>query len=236
MKEFDLESLSTFDGKNGRPCFIAHGDKVIDVSASKLWKTGTHMKRHQAGTDLTSDISAAPHGTEVLDKYPQVGVLKKKAAEKYLPESLEMLMERVPFLRRHPHPMIVHFPMVFSIVPLFFYLLFILTGMQAFETTAFHCLGADILFIPPSIATGFLTWWVNYQAKPMKPVRIKIYFSFILLAVAIIAFLWRILSPEAFALGGKEAIIYLMLLLSMAVIVSVIGFYGGGLTLPHEKK
>jgi hypothetical protein len=70
----------------------------------------------------------------------------------------------------------------------------------------------------------------------MKPVRIKIYFSFILLAVAIIAFLWRILSPEAFALGGKEAIIYLMLLLSMAVIVSVIGFYGGGLTFPHEKK
>jgi len=211
------------------------GIKLL-VSASKLWKTGTHMKRHQAGTDLTSDISAAPHGTEVLDKYPQVGVLKKKAAEKYLPESLEMLMERVPFLRRHPHPMIVHFPMVFSIVPLFFYLLFILTGMQAFETTAFHCLGADILFIPPSIATGFLTWWVNYQAKPMKPVRIKIYFSFILLAVAIIAFLWRILSPEAFALGGKEAIIYLMLLLSMAVIVSVIGFYGGGLTFPHEKK
>ncbi len=76
----------------------------------------------------------------MLDKYPQVGVLKKKAAEKYLPDSLEMLMERVPFYSGTP--MIVHFPMVFSIVPLFFYLLFILTGMQAFETTAFHCLGS----------------------------------------------------------------------------------------------
>ncbi len=59
MKEFDLESLSTFDGKNGRPCFIAHGDKVIDVSASKL-ENRNSPKRHQAGTDLTSDIFSAP--------------------------------------------------------------------------------------------------------------------------------------------------------------------------------
>lgn len=236
MKEFDLESLSTFDGKEGRPCYIAHGDRVIDVSGSKLWKTGTHMKRHQAGSDLTSDIAAAPHGTEMLDKYPQVGILKKKAAEQFLPHTLEILMERVPFLRRHPHPMVVHFPMVFSITPAFFYLLYLITAVQSFETTALHCLGANILFILPSIATGFLTWWVNYQAKPMKPVRIKIYSSFTLLTVAIIAFLWRILFPENFVVLEKEAMIYFMLLLSLAFIVSVIGYYGGGLTFPTEKK
>jgi hypothetical protein len=70
----------------------------------------------------------------------------------------------------------------------------------------------------------------------MKPVRIKIYSSFVLLSVAIIAFLWRILSPDDFAVVGKESIIYFMLLFSMAIIVSIIGFYGGGLTFPTEKK
>jgi len=236
MKEFDLESLSKFDGKDGRPCYIAHGDRVIDVSGSKLWKSGTHMKRHQAGNDLTSDITAAPHTTEVLDKYPQVGVLKKKAAEQFLPETLETFMERVPFLRRHPHPMAVHFPMVFSIAPAFFYFLYLVTSVPSFETTALHCLGADILLILPAVATGFLTWWVNYQAKPMKPVRIKIYSSFLLLTVAVISFFWRVFSPADFAVAGREAIVYFMLLISMAVIVSVIGFYGGGLTFPTEKK
>ena len=108
--------------------------------------------------------------------------------------------------------------------------------MQSFETTALHCLGADILFILPSVASGFLTWWINYKAKSMKPVRIKIYSSFILLSVAIIAVLWRILSPDDFTVVGKESIIYFMLLFSMAIIVSIIGFYGGGLTFPTEKK
>ena len=236
MKEFDEESLAQFDGRDGRPCCIAHGDRVIDVSASKLWKTGSHMKRHSAGNNLTQAIGAAPHGTDVLDKYPQVGIFKKKNAKPFLPAPLEALMERVPFLRRHPHPMVVHFPMVFSMAPVFFYLLYLLTGERSFEATALHCLAADILFIVPAIATGFLTWWVNYQAKFMKPVRIKIYASFILLAVAATAFLWRILRPEAFAAFGTEAVIYFILLLSMAVLVSIIGFFGGGLTFPAEKK
>ena len=236
MKEFDEEALSQHDGKDGRPCYIAHGGRVIDVSASKLWKTGTHMKRHPAGTDLTAAIGAAPHQTDVLDKFPQVGIFKKKAAEPFLPAPLASLMERVPFLQRHPHPMVVHFPMVFSMMPFLFYLLYLVTGERSFEVTALHCLGAGILFIPPAIVTGFLTWWVNYQAKPMKPVRIKIYASFILLAATVATFLWRILSGNAFAAWGDESRIYLFLLFAIAALVSVIGFFGGGLTFPTEKK
>ena len=40
--------------------YIAQGGKVIDVTASKLWKGGLHMKRHRAGSDLSADIAAAP--------------------------------------------------------------------------------------------------------------------------------------------------------------------------------
>ncbi len=75
MEEIDPKELPKFNGKDGNPVYIVHRGRVIDVSASKLWKTGLHMNRHHAGNDLTTDIQAAPHGLEVLDRYPQVAVL-----------------------------------------------------------------------------------------------------------------------------------------------------------------
>ena len=80
MKEIDLEELEQSDGKDGKPIYVAYQGKVYDVSGSKLWKTGRHMNRHQAGRDLTTDIQAAPHTPEVLERYPQVGVLRKREA------------------------------------------------------------------------------------------------------------------------------------------------------------
>jgi len=236
MKEFDLESLSTFNGKDGKPVYIAHKGRVIDVSTSKLWKTGLHMKRHQAGCDLTSDIEAAPHGPEVLDTFPQVGTLmKKEKTEGPLPKFLEIMMDRFPFLRRHPHPMIVHFPIAFMIAPGLFCLLYLITGFKSFETTAFHCLGAGILFSVPAILTGFFTWWLNYQAKPMRPVKIKILFSIFLIAVASVAFLWRVMFPVIFMSLTIESILYFLVILSLIPIVAVIGWYGSALTFPLEK-
>jgi predicted heme/steroid binding protein/uncharacterized membrane protein len=237
MKEFDLESLSACNGKDGKPVYIAHKGRVIDVSTSKLWKTGLHMKRHQAGRDLTSDIEAAPHGPEVLDTYPQVGTLKKKEeTERPLPDPLEIILEWFPILRRHPHPMLIHFPIVFMISPALFGLLYLITGIKSFETTAFHCLGAGILFSAPAILTGFLTWWLNYQAKPMRPVRIKILFSIILMAVATVAFILRALFPGVFISLTKEGILYFLLILSLIPIVSVVGWYGATLTFPLERE
>jgi predicted heme/steroid binding protein/uncharacterized membrane protein len=237
MKEYDLESLSTFNGKDGKPVYIAHKGRVIDVSMSKLWKTGLHMKRHKAGDDLTSDIEAAPHGPEVLDIYPQVGTLvKKEKREGRLPNSLEIMMDRFPFLRRHPHPMIVHFPITFMIAPGLFCLLYLITGFKSFETTAFHCLGAGILFSIPAILTGFFSWWINYQAKPMRPVKIKMLFSIFLIAVASAAFFWRAMFPDVFISITKESILYFLAILSLTPIVAVIGWYGATLTFPLEKK
>ena len=73
MKEFDSAELAQFNGEDGRPIYIAHAGKVYDVSESKLWRNGTHMKRHSAGSDLTTDIQAAPHGIEMLERYPIIG-------------------------------------------------------------------------------------------------------------------------------------------------------------------
>ena len=68
MKEFDADELARFNGENGSPIYVAYDGKVYDVSKSKLWRNGQHMKRHSAGSDLTADIQAAPHEGDVLER------------------------------------------------------------------------------------------------------------------------------------------------------------------------
>jgi predicted heme/steroid binding protein len=69
---FDPETLSAYDGKEGRPAYIAYKDKVYDVAGLKLWKNGTHMK-HASGNDLTAFLAKAPHGEEKLEGLKLVG-------------------------------------------------------------------------------------------------------------------------------------------------------------------
>ena len=235
MKEFDPETIRQFDGKEGRPVYVAHEGRVFDVSGSKLWKTGLHMNRHAAGRDLTADLEAAPHGTEVLDRYPQVGTLRNEA-DVAVPRAVEALLERFPSLRRHPHPMLVHFPIAFTVSPGLFYLLYLLSGVKGFETTSFFCLGAGILFTVPGVLTGFLTWWLNYQARPLRPVRIKIIFSTVLVTVSLCAFLLRFLFPEAVLSSKGMEMFYLLLLLALIPIVSTIGWFGASLTFPLKRQ
>ena len=235
MKEFDRENLKEFTGKDGKPVYIAYKGKVIDVSNSKFWKTGVHMKRHSSGTDLTADIEAAPHGPEVLDRYPEIGILKEKSARP-MPNWLEGLLERFPILRRHPHPMVVHFPIVFTFSAALFNLLYLITGHLPFETTALHCLGGGVLFTPAAILTGYFTWWLNYLAKPMRAVTLKIRFSFLLWVLSILLFVWRISVPEIMRPFAGGTLIYLLLIFCLIPVVTVIGWFGATLTFPVEKK
>jgi predicted heme/steroid binding protein len=76
MREFTKEQLSQFNGRNGAPAYIAYKGKVYDVSDSFLWKDGNHQVLHDAGTDLTAAIERAPHGGDILDKFPVVGVVR----------------------------------------------------------------------------------------------------------------------------------------------------------------
>jgi predicted heme/steroid binding protein/uncharacterized membrane protein len=199
MQEFDIAELENYDGNDGRPVYVAYKGKVYDISDSKLWRNGLHMKRHHAGQDLTADIQGAPHEPDVLDRYPQVGTLKKESAEVAeleIPRPLAWLLEKVPMLRRHPHPMTVHFPIVFSFSTTIFNILYLVTGIKSLEITALHSLGAGILFTVVAIATGLYTWWLNYMAKPLRAVKIKLSFALILLAVQIITFIWRLKVPQ----------------------------------------
>ena len=236
MKEFELEELEQFNGENGQPIYVAHQGKVFDVSNSKMWKGGLHMKRHHAGNNLTTDIKGAPHGPELLEKYPQVGVLKEEAPEREIPGALSWLLARVPLLRRHPHPMTVHFPIVFMFSATIFNILYLITRVKAFELTALHCLGAGIPFTAVAIITGFYTWWLNYMAKPTRAVSIKRRLSIFMFILAIVAFIWRIMVPDILDTFGLASVIYLVLVLSFLPLVTVIGWFGAQLTFPIERE
>ncbi len=237
MKEIDPQELSKNNGEKGSPVYIAHQGKVYDVTKSPLWKGGLHMNRHHAGRDLTTEIEAAPHGPEVLERYPQVAGLKRQAlAEPKMPQILVRLLKRFPMLRRHPHPMTVHFPIVFAFAATMFTLLFLVTGIQAFELTAVHSLAAAILFTPVGMATGYYTWWLNYLSKPLRPVTIKKRVAFLLLICEICAFVWRLASPGILSPLSLAGTIYLIIVLALFPMAVVLGWFGASLTFPVEKE
>ncbi|MFZ7124828.1 MAG: DUF2231 domain-containing protein [Desulfobacterales bacterium] len=237
MKTFSTAELAEFDGKDGKPAYVCYKGNVYDVSGSKLWRGGRHMKRHGAGADLTTDLQAAPHEADVLEKYPQVGVLEQEEeSARPLPGWAAWLLEANPFFRRHPHPMTVHFPITFMLSSPFFNLLYLATGNPAFETTAYHCLGGGVLFMAVAIATGFFTWWYNYMARMMKPIAIKIPLSLVTFLIAVILFAWRWNSPGVVTNPEGVNSLYLVLSLSFIPLISVVGWYGATMTFPMEEE
>ncbi len=75
MQEFTPEELARYDGREGRPAYIAYGGRVYDVSSSFLWQNGRHQVLHEAGVDLTDALNQAPHGEDLLERFPVVGML-----------------------------------------------------------------------------------------------------------------------------------------------------------------
>ncbi len=75
MRKFTKTQLAEYDGRDGRPAFIAYKGVVYDVSDSFLWKGGRHQVLHDAGRDLTLELDDAPHGEDLLERVPVVGTL-----------------------------------------------------------------------------------------------------------------------------------------------------------------
>lgn len=73
MEMFTEEELAKYDGKNGNLAYVAYKGKVYDLTESFLWKNGIHQVLHSAGLDLTDALKQAPHGDNVLEKFPVVG-------------------------------------------------------------------------------------------------------------------------------------------------------------------
>lgn len=78
---FTAEELKKYNGKDGMPVYVAADGIVYDLSKSKYWKTGAHMKLHDSGADLSKALhEQAPKSIhkdgKILQKMPKVGVLE----------------------------------------------------------------------------------------------------------------------------------------------------------------
>jgi predicted heme/steroid binding protein len=73
-KTFTLEELAAFDGKNGKPAYVAIDNLVYDLSP--VFINGSHFG-HKAGIDLTTAFKET-HFPSVLKKYFVVGRLVMK--------------------------------------------------------------------------------------------------------------------------------------------------------------
>jgi len=75
MRAFTEEQLTAYDGLDRSPAYVAYRGDVYDVSESFLWQKGRHLATHFAGRDLTQALEDAPHGAELLARFPIVGKL-----------------------------------------------------------------------------------------------------------------------------------------------------------------
>jgi len=80
MRRFTKKELVQYNGKDGASAFIVYEGKVYDVSRSFLWQSGRHQVLHAAGVDLTADLDQAPHGADLLARFPVIGVLEQDGA------------------------------------------------------------------------------------------------------------------------------------------------------------
>lgn len=74
MEIITKEELSKYNGQCA-PSYVAYKDTVYDVSSSFLWKAGRHQVLHIAGEDMTENMHDAPHGDNMLERFPVVGIL-----------------------------------------------------------------------------------------------------------------------------------------------------------------
>ena len=97
-------------------------------------------------------------------------------------------------------------------------------------------MGGGLLFIPLAVITGLFTWWLNYQTRLFKPVIIKLILSPVLFALALTAFIWRLLQPAVMENLAGVNIIYLVITIILFPLVIIIGWYGAQITFPiHEE-
>ena len=218
-RRFSESELKKFDGKEGRPAYVAIEGKIFDVSESRIWAEGRHMGLHSAGEELNNSIKNAPHDTEILSRFPVVGeLIREDAAPK-------TLAQRVAGL--YPHPIIVHFPIASSTMVPLFSLLYLLTGETSFELASFYILTLGLLVSPLCGLSGAFSWKINYGGTRSRDFSRKITFTLALVALTSVCFVWRLMEPTVLVEKTGMSYLYLAFQIGLALVAAILGHTGG---------
>ncbi|WP_297418132.1 cytochrome b5 domain-containing protein [Clostridium sp.] len=74
QKQFNLEDLAQYNGRNGKPAYAAVEGIVYDLSSEAVWTGGTHFGL-VAGKDLTEEFNSCHGMDKILKNIPKVGVV-----------------------------------------------------------------------------------------------------------------------------------------------------------------
>lgn len=224
MKKDDLQQ---YNGKEGSKSYVSYQGKVYDVTDSRLWKNGKHVNRHEAGMDLSEAMESAPHGADVLERFQQVDTitgfrLKVEKGKKAVIKKLYRMF--------HPHPMLIHFPMGLLGFTVIMQILFLYTGKPSFEVSAFYSLVTAVVFMIPTVVSGVVSWWVNYELAVTKIFMLKLSFSVILFAMGLVELLIRFSVPDVAYGTGALGIFFNFMIFANIPVLGVIGYNGGKLS------
>lgn len=259
------EQLKEFNGKDGKPAYIGYKGKVYDVSKSDFWAGGEHMGRFKAGEDLTDSIDMSPHGEKNIFRFEAVDTLEDGSAKEINTETVvpnaenmlsdmdkKMMAKRQWYKKNHPHPKLTHFPIgMFGMAFFVQILAAILGGKEGSFLTATSIIATlfATLFLIPAIASGALSFYINYNGFANSILKKKMIGSVILLITGVCAVLIgkMELTDAGHILGAGDTIasflkynqfksIYSLFTIINMAIVTFIAANGGKITWPQDKK
>lgn len=264
------EQLKEFNGQNGKPAYIGYKGKVYDITKSDFWANGTHMGRFKAGEDLTDSIDMSPHGEGNVFRFPVIEDLEDGAsgvssisADSVTPDSndlmsnvdMKMVERRKWYRKNHPHPKMIHFPIGMVGYAFFAQIVAIIlnltdnSGAANFITaTGLVVTAFAAVFTIPAIASGALSFYINYNGFANSILKKKIAGSIILLILCVVTVIIgknelvpdTIWGPAAkldnfLSYNPLSSIYSLFTLINMAL-VTFIASQGGKITWPEDKK
>ena len=78
-RTFTSKELSTANGKDGQPCYVAVDRAVYEIKQGNKWKAGEHEPTEgqaYCGADLSLVIDKSPHGRSILTLATKIGFLE----------------------------------------------------------------------------------------------------------------------------------------------------------------
>jgi predicted heme/steroid binding protein/uncharacterized membrane protein len=222
------KDLQQYNGKGGKPAYIAYKGQIYDVSESEQWKNGVHMNNHKAGEDLTDSLSIAPHREEVIERFEKVGILEDEIEYSHANKRKEKLRDL--YRKFHPHPMLIHFPIGSFFLGAVLQFFFLVTNDGSLENSAYYAYIFGTLLEFPAIASGVFSWWLNYESVLTPVFRKKFLFSIILILMSCFIVVTRLFIADISYQTKILSLAYNILIFFNVLIVAILGFYGGRIT------